>query len=583
MKILAGRIISIVREHQILAAILGVGFLLRVSGIFWGVPFPDAFEGKYHPDEGQIIQGAVEFPGHVLTNTYFVYPTFFHYFLGVITLPLRIFFDEFGVPGPGEIGSNFYYVVTVIGRLWSVLFGMGAIIFTYFLAKDIFDQKRALLASALLTFTLYHATNSGFATTDVLTSFLLVSFLYFLRYAFKSPEAPFLFVCSGMILGLLIGTKYTGAIASLAIVVIYTHMVVKQSRGSTMGAVCNLRKLHFHLLLCGSAAIATFFFTTPGILIHFNGFTESMLWNFRYVERYSLPRFDLMTWEAIWQKIGVAVGIPLASMFIFGLFFPFKKNVFEISLIVIVVAYFVYFENRLLSRYVILVAPLVSIIASNGAIWLYDSRKMPVRVFGRSMITIVLVYSLAYCVTGAYLRYNDTRTQAGHFVHERFPQGTTLGVAYFSEKFGWTTHSWRYPQIDYTWFRSMDFLEYPEVVVVSSEYDTTKIEEALKSEKLSGDYLWDEQYNKDWYQFSPPSPRVFRFYDELNDSERSQYILLKTFKKQNIVPVEFGAPEIRIFLHRSYSPKMVGKMLAPSNTPVFVSRENSFLHHVSLP
>jgi len=55
MKTLSERIMKVLKEHQMLAAILGIGFLLRISGIFWGIPFPDAFEGRYHPDEGTII------------------------------------------------------------------------------------------------------------------------------------------------------------------------------------------------------------------------------------------------------------------------------------------------------------------------------------------------------------------------------------------------------------------------------------------------------------------------------------------------------------------------------------------------
>ena len=65
---------KVLKEHKMLAAILGIGFLLRISGIFWGIPFPDALEGRYHPDEGQIIQGAIGFPGHILTNLQFYYP-----------------------------------------------------------------------------------------------------------------------------------------------------------------------------------------------------------------------------------------------------------------------------------------------------------------------------------------------------------------------------------------------------------------------------------------------------------------------------------------------------------------------------
>jgi len=559
MNILSERILKVLKEHQMLAAILGIGFLLRISGIFWGIPFPDPFEGDYHPDEWIIITGAVEFPGHILTNLHLVYPTFFHYFLGIITLPLRLFFAEFGLSEAGVMGSSVYYVVKVIGRLCAVLAGTGTILLTYLLAKDIFDKRRAVLASAFLAVTLYHVSNSSFATTDVLTSFFLVLFLIVLRRAFLTPETTSLFVFSGIILGLLVGTKYTGAVASWAIVVMYVHAIMNKPGNQKEGKQFNRRKLHLNLLLCGAASLVTFFLTTPGVLFHFSAFVDSMLDTVIYIGRFAMPRSDLGTWFVVFQKIAVVVGFPLAGVFILGLFFPYKKNVYEMSYIIILVVFFGYFGATLLERYVILVAPLMAIVASNGALWVYESGKKPFHILGLSMITIVLVYSLGYCVTGVYLRYNDTRTQAGHFVHETFPTGTTLGMAYTSEEFGWTVHPWKYPNIDFTRFRSEDFLEYPEVVVVSTAFHGKHIEEALKSDKLSPEYVWDKRYDKDWWQFSPPSPRVFRFYDELLDPERSQYTLLKTFKNQRDVPVEFAPPEIKIFIHQSYSFNMARK------------------------
>jgi len=566
MNILSERIMKVLKEHRMLAAILGIGFLLRLSGIFWGIPLLDPFEGDYHPDEWVIITGAVGFPGHILTNLYLVYPTFFSYFLGIITLPLRVFFDSFGLPEPGIMGSNFYYVVNLIGRLCSVLAGTGTIFLTYLLAKDVYDKKRAVVASAFLALTLYHVSNSSFSTTDVLTSFFLVLFLIVLRRSFLTPERTSLFVYSGIILGLLMGTKYTGALAGLAIVVMYGYAIMTQRHNPNESGSFNQRKLHWNLLLCGMASVVTFFLTTPGILLHFNAFMDSMLETVGALGRFALPRSDWGTWVVVFEKFVVAVGLPLASVFLFGLLFSYKKNVYEMSYIVILVVFFGYFGATLFERYVILIAPLVAIVASNGACWVYESPKKPVHVLGFSMIAIVLVYSLGYCVTGVYFRLHDTRTEAGHYVHDIFPKGTTLGRAYTSEKYGWTKHAWMYPKVDLTRFRSMDFLDYPEVVIVSSAFPEKHIEEALQSDKLSAEFVWDKRYTKEWWDFSPPSPRVFRFYDDLSDPVRSKYTLLKTFKKRNLVPLEFGPPEIKIFIRKSNGPNLMRSAHYPSQT-----------------
>ena len=50
-----------------LAGLLLVGFLMRLSGILWGVPLIDA--GYYHPDEPKVIRGACSFPRDVVERT----------------------------------------------------------------------------------------------------------------------------------------------------------------------------------------------------------------------------------------------------------------------------------------------------------------------------------------------------------------------------------------------------------------------------------------------------------------------------------------------------------------------------------
>lgn len=534
------------KKHPILILILLVGFLLRITGITWGLPFPDplggTYQGTYHPDEPHIIWSAVNFPGDTLTNKDLTYPTFFAYSLGIITLPLRFFLDKLGVPR-----MTIYYSLTFIGRLFSAIAGTGAILLTYVLAKEIFDKKRALLASAFLCVSFFHVHNSGFATTDVITSFLLVLFVCVLRLALLEPEKTRLYVLSGIALGLLVGTKYTGAVAFIILFVLYFYSLFFYARNVKYKGKVNFRIWHLNLLTCTVIAAITFLITTPAIITQFKAFISTMHAVQTQLERFYYPRTEPETWLVIFQTISDSIGLPLAIASVVGIMFPYKKNIYEISFILLSIVYFAYFGSTLQTRYVILVMPFMAILASNAVFSIYDLNGKTCKIFGTIIIVYILIYSVGYCLTGAGLRYNDTRLQAAHFINSNIQPGDTIGIG----EQGWEEHPWRFPKIDFTKYKYLDFRKYPTFVIISS-FNFSQITNALNSEKLSKDYIWDKGYSREWYNSIPPPPSVFKFWDELLNPQRTRYKLLKTFKKKNDLNVwpheaEFASPEIRIY------------------------------------
>ncbi len=556
MRIFVVRFIEWSKEHPVLVGILLIGFLLRIVGIFWGTPFLDPLEIHYHPDEGAVIQGAVQFPEHIFSNHNLIYPTFFSYSLGILTFPIRLFVADFGLLNE----ETFYFVVMVIGRVFSVLAGTGTILLTYLFAKDIYDEKRALLASALVAFTLYHVTNSSLATTDVLTSFLAILFFILLRQAFLKPASLKLFIYPGITLGLLVGTKYTGAIVGLAIVVMFGRTLFIRSRGLHEHPEVSLATWHFHLFLLAGSALCTFFVTTPGILLHFSSLLDSLEFLRNDLGRHHLPRTEWTTWMVVFGKVRIAVGFPIAFMFLWGLLFAYPKNVYEVSFIAILTVFFLYFGATIFSRYVILVVPLIAMIASNGLFGMYRWEKTKSIIFRNLSAVIVIVISVGYCLDGAYARLDDTRTQAAHFIDGNILPGTTVGIGYTATNR--KNEDWMRPSIDPLRYRKMDFFDYPEIFVVTS-FDLDPIVDGLNSKKISRDYVWDPQYKKHWWRFLPPSPRIFRFYDELLDPERSQYELIARYEKsRGFIPwgpfedyfsgvPEFGPPEVNIYRVRS--------------------------------
>ena len=460
MKNLLNRTLIFCKEHPKLLMILVMGFLLRITGLFSGIPFPDPLEGILHPDEIVIIKSAVRFPLHIVTNLEFNYPTFFGYFLGIITLPLRVVFDYFNLSE-----SNFYFSVNVIGRLCSALAGTGTVLLVYFLAREIYDRRSALLSCLFLSLSLYHVHNSSFATTDVLTSFFLVLFLIILRYAFLNPQSSFLYVSTGVVLGMLVGTKYTGGIVCIAILFMYVYTLFIKFCTKKDETHLYKVKWHLNLLLCGIAALATFVLTTPGILLHFQSFVTSVFTIHHEQVALStdaVQQTAMAKWLKVFSAISTSTGWPLAGMFIFGIIFPLRKNIYEISFLLIIFVFFLYFGPGCFPRYIILITPLIAMIAGNGALWIYDISGRYIKVFVVILIVGTAVYSFGNCVMGTYTRFNDTRTQAARYIQENIPPGTSIGIGYISEFGNWeSTYAWKYPKIDFTHFRKMDYLDYP--------------------------------------------------------------------------------------------------------------------------
>jgi len=158
----------------------------------------------YHPDEPKIIREAMGFSQEIADRRDLRYPTAFHYSLGSLVWPAKKLIES--------RGGDPYPVVYVTGRVLSVLLGKATILLVYALAKRINDRRHALIASSALAFSMYHVTNSAWATTDVTSSFLLSSFLI-LTFKTMDDESLLLAVTTGAALGLLVGAKYTGAIA----------------------------------------------------------------------------------------------------------------------------------------------------------------------------------------------------------------------------------------------------------------------------------------------------------------------------------------------------------------------------------
>ena len=526
-----GRVVGLTRARlvelaadRILLAILAGSFCIRLSGILWGLPVFDELERIYHPDEPKVVRVAAEFPGSIWSNTDLRYPTLYHHFLGILTLPLK--------PLTLVSPDHHYGAVYLTARIVSVCIGTLCVMVTFLVGRRLTDRRTALFAALLLAFTLYHAQNSAWATTDVPSSLLLILFVGAAAKA-MAAGARRDYVVAGVVLGLLIGTKYPGAVAVVAL----PFALVGASRAERRIVAARIA------ILCGTA-LAVFLLTTPGILLHPAAFVSSVVFEAERLGQTEESRLHLGWLSRSLSMLAVTMGWPLALASTCGLTWAFRPGVRRLRpWSTVALVYIVALAGSMQARYFILIAPILVLLAADSLLWLATHARLPVRRLGQAAAIVVAASSVAYTGAGAALRYPDTRTLAAHFIEETVEPGSSIGLAYVSPTFG--PHAWQYPRIDFERFEAVDFLAGPDVLVVPSVV-SDPVEKALRSGKLDATYRWPEAYANEWYGRKSPSPAIFRFFEQLSNGT-SQYEPLKQFEPRRLVPIEFGSPVITLY------------------------------------
>lgn len=532
-----------VAQHRILALCLSVAFLLRVACLPWATPLAGGcgpVRGtnlrSYHYDEDKVYRTTANFPAIYLRTDqpYPTYGTTLQYALGLVLIPVKVTF--YNVPGGREYYPLFVWIVS---RLISVLLGTLSVWFTFRLTMRLFDPMAGLFAALFLTFSLFHCLNSSLATLDVpLSCLLLVNILLALNASESGRRRDY--VLLGVALGSLVGTKIVAALFVLVPVVLTLRSsVFLKSRASTIAS----------LFLCFAIAGAVYAITNPHVLFDFSRFYSVM-----QVEQHDwLERLSDSPWTGFVKYVNLtadAVGWSILVLSAIGVCFvgssaPSAKA----ALLLFVVAYYLFWRGYFAPRYAIAVAPLVCLFAGAAASRLVSLRVRIVQTAGALIVMAAAIHSLSACTQGIALRWNDTRPKAARYIAEHIPEGATVGIAFASEKYPWRWHAWRYPWIDFRRYRETMFLERPEYLVVSS-FDMNPIAATLQSGKLNSVYDLDETYHREWYRYAPPSPEIFRFFDELLPPEGSPYVLLQSFRNESRVPLENPPPELRIYRRR---------------------------------
>lgn len=523
-------------SHRFFLILLLISFIFRLLPILWGVPITPLVR-NYHPDEPKVYNYIMNFPHSYFSFEYFKgYGTAIQVMLGFLFLPIK-FVKVLGFIRLYEV------IIIIFSRLTNVLFGTLTIFFTYLLANRIFDKQTGLLSALFYATAFYPVINSSVITLDVAMGlFITINFILSF-YALRTNTKESFFVL-GVASGLLLGTKITGALILPIPFILAFQYFRKNLRVYTRQTVPPgmFKNLFVYLLtvLIVFLVLNPYIYLYPARYFHFLLFQRDILIGRTVTRIWEIP-FHWMTSDVI------SLGLPIAVFAVLGILFMRRQNLYlQLILFFFLLEYYLFWRWAMQPRYVISVAPILCIFGASFIIRVIHLRQNKFKKTGIGIAVAAICYSIYLCFSGILLRFNDTRTEGAEYISQNVKAGSSIGYSYISDKYPWNYHAWRYPKVDFTKYKNKNLLDRPDVIILSS-YDFKQVKETLKSNKLNKDYKLDKKYFGEWYKSSPPTPKLFKFYNNLLNKKDSNYSLVKVFKKNITVPVEFPPPEIRIY------------------------------------
>jgi 4-amino-4-deoxy-L-arabinose transferase-like glycosyltransferase len=204
-------------EVVLVALIIVAGFLLRIQGITWGLPY------IYDNDEHFLVDPAVNF---VLTGD--LNPHNFFYPGSTIMYPLGLIYFVYWIvgyvagwfPNLQSFGTLFSTNPTsfyLIARVLAIVLAMLAVPLTYILCRKVSGVGASLVATAFVAVSPLHAEYSRAVRTDPLMTTCLLAAMFFAVKAMDDHSGRD-FLLSGIFVGLATATKFPGISGALIVV-----------------------------------------------------------------------------------------------------------------------------------------------------------------------------------------------------------------------------------------------------------------------------------------------------------------------------------------------------------------------------
>lgn len=301
--------------------------------------------------------------------------------------------------------TNFY----VLARSINVIYGILTILLTYYIAKKLYGGFVGFAAGLLTIFTPTLVWVTKLARTDGTATFLgLLSIFWILKLLDKnSPKNQ---TITGVIIGLLIATKYY--MASMTLVLL---LVIRK--------VSSLSRIFF-------MAVLTFILVLPFLLLNWSTTYKSIL----YELNHSNPGADGFSFfgNLIWyltHAIPVVISYPAFFLACFGIFIAiYNKTKKEAVLVIFVVLHLITISVSSLhwEKWLVQVIPILWIFVSLGLKKLVGSRNILYWV----IVMALLINPASKIILNSQTK--DTRILSREWVLTNISSGSRIAQEYYS-------------------------------------------------------------------------------------------------------------------------------------------------------
>jgi 4-amino-4-deoxy-L-arabinose transferase-like glycosyltransferase len=413
-----------------LAAIVVVGFVLRVVHIGYGLPYVYNYDEANH-----FTNHSVNFFTDDFNPGYYQNPSALTYLIYIV---LRV---QYGLLGgifhlhAGSITKQFAFDPSPIfqsARVLCAVLAMIGVVATFFVARRFWGARVGLIAAALLTFAFLPFTYSRIAVTDVGTFLPIALALFGVLMVYETGNRRW-YVLAGAATGLAIGFKYT---AGLVLIPLFLEAARRYWLDRETGWL--RRDALWNFVIACAAMTAVFFVTTPFFFVH------------PHIALYQLKQQAVAAGDTVkvgqeqqggfvyyFESLGRGFGwAPLVAVAV-GAAFELRRNWWRGLLIVVFpVAMFLYLgtQTRYFGRWLLAIYPILAILAAIGVVGVAQLLVRRPRPLASGVLAAALCAGLLVQPVAADIRTNqvlgrtDTRDIARSWLVDRLPRSLRIVV-----------------------------------------------------------------------------------------------------------------------------------------------------------